>query len=465
MSETPEKLLRSLAAITGEEHASADAAALGRYTACGHKPRVMVRPGSVEEIGEILRLCAAEKYTVIPAGAGTKLAMGATPSGYDVALATARLDRVVGYDPGDLTVSVEPGVGMAELAAKLGENKQFLPLSVAFERRATIGGTVAAGVDSPLRQSYGTTRDFLLGAEFVTGSGNLAKSGGRVVKNVAGYDLHKLFIGSFGTLGILTRMNFKTFPVPEKRRGLLASFDAQTAALDFVRRIRQSPLEPATIELLNPALAALFARRSAPESQAPAELGSWFPSSAWVVAVGYGGSDALLRRFATDLESMAGEAGAKDVAMLEDERRAAVWERLRETVPLLLESSPAATIARLGILPSRMGEILSAAKRSGERHALPLAAMARGAGAVYVAFLPESAEGDTLDRLERAAGEISQAAAAAHGFCSIPWCPAELKPRIPVWGAARPDVGLMRKVKQVFDPVGILSPGRFVGGI
>lgn len=465
MSDTPEKLLRSLAAIAGEENTSADAATIDPYAIDGIKPRVVVRPGSVDEVGEILRLCATEKFTVIPAGGGTKLAMGAPPSGYDVALATTRLNRVHGYDPGDLTVSVEPGVRMSDLSAKLAEHGQFLPLAVPFERHATIGGTVAAGVDSPLRQSYGTTRDFLLGAEFVTGAGNPAKSGGRVVKNVAGYDLHKLYIGSFGTLGVLTRMNFKTFPRAEKNLGLIAAFDEQPAALDFVQRIRQSPLEPASIELLSPSLAGLFAMRSAPDAPQSTPLGPWFPSAQWVVAVGYGGSEPLLRRFTNDLGAMAADAGAKGTVPLDDAQWTAVWERLREAAPLLLDSSPAATIARVGVLPSRAGEILSAASRSGERNALPMALLARGAGAVYVAFLPETAEGATLDSLARAATEISQAAAAAHGFCSIPWCPAELKDRVPLWGSARPDLGLMRKVKQVFDPEGILSPGRFAGGI
>jgi glycolate oxidase FAD binding subunit len=465
MSESTEKLVKSLGAIAGEANVSAEPGAIEAYAVDAQKPSVVVRPGGADEIAEILRLCAAEKLAVIAAGSGTKLRMGAPPARYDVALVTSRMNRVHGYDPGDLTLSVEPGARMTALATQLAEHKQFLPLSVPFEVRATIGGTVASGVDSPLRQSYGTTRDFLLGAEFVTGGGNRAKSGGRVVKNVAGYDLHKLFIGSLGTLGVVTRLNFKTFPLPEASRGFLASFEAQTGALDLLRRIGESPLEPATLEILSPSLTAVLARRSAAEETAPALPESWFPSSAWVVAAGFGGSEPVLRRYGEELGRMAAEAGATNTATLDDGTRPAVWERLREAIPLLLEASPAATIVRAGVLPNRMGEILTAAGRSAERQELPVAILARAAGAVYVALLPERAHQDELGRIGRAAAALTEATVAARGFSSIPWRPAALNGRLPVWGPGRPDFALMRKVKQVFDPEGILSPGRFVGGL
>src|SRR5690242_2151884 len=146
------------------------------------------------------------------------------PSRYDLAVDMNRLDHVISYDPGDLTLSVESGITVAKLAAALAEHNQFLPLEVPFYDRATIGGTLSSGVDSPLRQLYGTPRDFVLGMEFVTGEGALAKSGGRVVKNVTGYDLHKLMLGAIGSLGIITRINFKTFPLPSATATFIASF-------------------------------------------------------------------------------------------------------------------------------------------------------------------------------------------------------------------------------------------------
>jgi glycolate oxidase FAD binding subunit len=465
MSGGAEKLVASLARICGETNVCAEGAAPGDYAIDGVAPRVIVRPGSGEEIVEILKLCAAEKIGVVPAGAGTKLRMGPTPSRYDVALAMTRIDQVHSYDPGDLTVSLGAGARLGELESLLEKNRQMLPLAVPYRNRATVGGTVASGIDSPLRQMHGSARDFLLGCEFVTGDGTRAKSGGRVVKNVAGYDLHKLFIGPLGTMGVLTRLNFRTFPLPETRRLFLAVFRGHEGAVDFVGRIRHSALTLSSLEILDPSLATLFAGRTPPTEPGLTPCDAWLPVSGWPVAGGFGGSEAVLARYTNDLERMAGEAGATGTVLLGDDKRPALWGRIREAIPLLLDASPAATIVRASTGPSQMGEIFTAAQRSAERHELPAAILARGAGVVYIALLPEKSDTGVLKRLALAAGELVEAAAAACGFCAIPWCPAELKSHVEVWGRERPDVGLMRKMKQVFDPAGILSPGRFIGGM
>jgi glycolate oxidase FAD binding subunit len=475
MSDTVAGRQRSLAAIAGEQNLTTDPERLRACSIDGLAPAIVVRPANPEEITEILRFCAAEKLAVVPVGAGTKLSLGAPPSRYDVALVTTRLARVLSYDPGDLTLSVETGARLADLTTLLAQHQQLLPLAVPFSRQATVGGTVASGVDSPLRQRYGSVRDFLLGAEFVTGEAVAARSGGRVVKNVAGYDLHKLLIGSLGTLGVITRLNFKTFPLPEASRGFLASFSSETAALEMLRRVSASPLAPATLEILDPALAGLFARLTPPSNPDLAPLGDWFPASQWLVAAGYGGNEAVLGRYAGDLARLASETGATGTDVLGDDRRPPVWGRLREAIPLLLAASPATTIVRVSVLPSRIGEILAAAHRAAERHHLSAATLARGSGAVYVAFLPADSAADSgeagalkeelLAALAAAATELVDSAAAADGFASVPWSPAPLKSRIPVWGRERADLPLMRRVKKVFDPEGLLSPGRFLGGI
>ena len=141
---------------------------------------------------------------------------------------------------------------LAEAASVLAEHRQFLPLAVPFIRQTTIGGTIAGGVDSPLRQSFGTARDFVLGMEFVTGEGIAAKSGGRVVKNVTGYDIHKLMIGALGTLGIITRINFRTFPLPAESRAFVARFADSQQCVEMRHRVAQSPLAPLTMEIFSP---------------------------------------------------------------------------------------------------------------------------------------------------------------------------------------------------------------------
>src|SRR5690242_16047712 len=206
------------------------------------------------------------------------------PSRYDLAVDMNRLDHVISYDPGDLTLSVESGITVAKLAAALAEHNQFLPLEVPFYDRATIGGTLSSGVDSPLRQLYGTPRDFVLGMEFVTGEGALAKSGGRVVKNVSGYDLHKLF------LGVITRVNFRTFPLPQRMATVLAAFRWASGAFEFNRAIQKALLRPQAVEILSPPAAAIL---NAPQRGKPLFAGH---DSAWWVAVGFAGNESVIAR-------------------------------------------------------------------------------------------------------------------------------------------------------------------------
>jgi glycolate oxidase FAD binding subunit len=453
-----------LAEIVGAAHVASDPAALAGYEVDGVRPAAAASPGTQEEVAEVVRFAAAERLGLIPTGTRTKLGIGMPPRHYDVALDMTRLNGVVAYDPGDLTLGVEAGIRLGELASVLEKHGQFLPLSAPFSRRATIGGTVATNVDSPLRQLYGTARDFVLGMEFVTGEGVRTKSGGRVVKNVTGYDLHKLMIGALGTLGIITRVNFRTFPLPRASRGFVASFTDAAGALEMRRRIAESALRPATLEIFSPGVAQILARL-APGAGEAGPLGPWFPTTYWSLAAGFAGDEPVLARYQKDLMRMAEEARAAGSRVLGDDERPTLWERLRECIPLMLKSSPAAAILRVSALPTRLGEILDATQQIAGRHALPAAMLVRGVGACYCALLPAAQNEDTLRRLAPACNEMFAAAAAAGARAVIEWCPTELKRRVNVWGEPREDFPLMQRLKKVFDPQGILSPGRFVGGL
>src|SRR5712671_3175662 len=268
MSLPAQACVTRLEEIVGGAYVLTDSVELSARQVDGKHPSAVVQPAEVPQVAEILRFAAAEKLAAIPSGGCTKLGIGAPPLRYDIALDLSRMSRVLAYDPRDLTLGVEPGVRIEELLRTLEEEKQFLPLAVPFSDRATIGGIVAANSSSPLRHSYGGVRDFCLGMEFVTGDGNTAKSGGRVVKNVTGYDLHKLLIGSLGTLAVVTRLNFRTFPAPLASRGFVASFPTQEGALTLRSAIAESPLNPLTLDILSPGLAHVFATRTpaAPEA-------------------------------------------------------------------------------------------------------------------------------------------------------------------------------------------------------
>jgi glycolate oxidase FAD binding subunit len=476
MSVPADTALARLESVAGAEAFRADDAARAGCAVDGVTPACVVAPASAEAVAEIVGLCAAEKLAVIPLGAGTKRGIGMPPARYDVALRLTRLDRVLDYDPGDLTLGVEPGIGIAKLAEILAQHSQFLPLAVPYANRATLGGTLSSGVDSPLRQAYGAARDFVLGMEFVTGEGKRAKSGGRVVKNVTGYDIHKLLVGALGTLGVITRINFRTFPLPAATRGFLAEFADAAGALELRRRIADSPLEPLTLDILSPQVAQLFARATPPPPEpqlfGPGPAGGalplpgpWFPTAGWLVTAGFGGTEKVLERYGSELERMAGEAGARSAQVLGDEDRPKVWGRLREAIPLLLAHSPATTILRMSVLPSRFAEAIAAVERFSTEAKLPAAVIVRAVGVVYAAFTPEADDLATLGRVACSIAGLQNTAAELGGTSVAPFAPLDFKKRLSIWGPPRGDAELMRRVKAVFDPPGILAPGRHAGGV
>jgi glycolate oxidase FAD binding subunit len=449
-----------LADIVGAEHVISDPARLASYEVDGKRPAAAIQAGSAAEVAEIVKFASAEKLAIVPCGARTKLGIGLPPLRYDLALDLTRLDRVVAYDPGDLTLSVEAGVRLGALAQTLSAHRQFLPLAAPFLNQTTIGGLIASGVDSPLRQFYGTARDFLLGLEFVTGEGITAKSGGRVVKNVTGYDLHKLMIGALGALGIITRLNFKTFPMPLHSRGFVARFPTAAPAFDLRNRITRSALTPLTLEIFSPHVAELFKNKAAADCDPEPMPAGVLSATEWTLSTGYAGNDQVLERFAVDLQRMAEEAGATGSAVLGDNLQPA-WTRKREFIPIALASSPAAVIFKISVLPARMAEILAVAQQAAEVNALPRAVMARGVGIIYFAVLPAERNEETRQRVSYVAGAIHAACANLQGHSTVPWCPSEWKTSLQIWGPPRPDAALMQKLKQVFDPLNILSPGRF----
>ena len=450
--------------IVGPDYVALDPEILSSFEIDGVAPAAVTRPESAQEVADLVRLTAAENLAVIATGSRSKLGIGIPPARYDVAIDMTRLDSIVAYDPGDLTLGVEAGIPLHKLAGVLEEQSQFLPLGVPFFDRTTVGGTIATGVDSPLRQLFGTARDYVLGMEFVTGEGNLTKSGGRVVKNVTGYDLHKLMIGALGTLGIITKINFRTFPLPAASRGFVATFDTAEAALDFRHRIARSALAPSTIEILSPGVAELFYSEAAARIEPAVLPPNLLSNTKWALATGYAGSDRVLARYEMDLRRMAGEANATDVTLLADDLPAA-WGRMREFIPIALASSPATTIMKLSVLPTRIAEMLERGSAEAARAGLRSVALARGVGVVYFALLPPGASEDSRSKISGATARIAAACSELGGNSTIPWRPAKWKSSLAVWGPERADFAQMRKLKTVFDPRGIFAPGRFAGGL
>jgi len=444
-----------LAGIVGSANVISDPAQLVGYRIGDIAPQLAVRPGSNQEVAQIARLAVSEGLTLAPVGARTKLGMNIPLQQYDVALDLTRLDRIVAYDPDDLTLSVEPGIPLRKLAEVLAARRQCLPLAVPFRSRATVGGTIASGVDSPLRQFYGTARDYILGMEFVTGEGQIVKSGGRVVKNVSGYDLHKLLIGSLGSLGVMTKINFRTFPAPLSMQAFIAHFDSAQEAAGMRQRVAQSPLRPLTMEILSPRAAELLS------SGVPAEIESGqlpshtFPKPGWAVVVSHAGNEKVLERYERDLRQM---AGAADAIVLHESAALAVVGRVREFIPVALETSPGTVIVKMSVRPGGMSELLGDAAATAEKAGLSWSAIARGVGVIYFALLPAGRNDDARSRVDNVIKDLADTCGRRDGNIAVLWLPDEWKSLVPPRTAQRSDLDLMRKLKNVFDPNGIFAP-------
>jgi glycolate oxidase FAD binding subunit len=325
---------------------------------------------------------------------------------------------------------------------------------------------VAAGMDSPLRYGYGATRDFLLGIEFATGEGLISKSGGRVVKNVTGYDLHKLFVGSLGTLGIITRLNFRTFPLPPRRQMFVIAFDAHSRAFEFSRSLVNSPLDPKVLEVLDPGTAALFQARGV----------DFLPSGSWLVAVEAAGHESVLARHERDLASISREAPAAGFVSLQESQRERLFACLSEFPSIALAANRTAVIFRVPILPSAMPSLLEEIRSLADNHGLTCAILIRALGVVYVALLsPEQRpvepplealiEPKTRSPLINCSRSMVDLFISQGALPTIERCPLDVKTVLDVWPPPGTENEIAQRLKRVFDPSEILSPGRFRGGI
>lgn len=461
MTATTANVAARLEGLIGAAHVNTNPEFCEKYAIDGVVPGAVASPSSAPEVAEIVRFARAEKLALVACGHRTKLSIGMPPHHYDFAVDMTGLHEVAYYDPADLTLSVDAGIGLAQLAEVLARQNQFVPLAVPFFEESTVGGTIASGIASALRPGYGSARDFLLGAEFVNGTGALTKSGGRVVKNVTGYDLHKLLIGSLGTLAVITRLNFRTFPLPRGFGRLSIAFSSVEAILRFRAMVAGSPLTPSSFEILDPEASRRLLESKKDSIAAPP---SWFAPEFWHVFVGFEGTDPILRRYSSDVVQYAEQSGAANWNLLDEAAGKLISKDLQEFPRFLASASPAATIFKLSALPVLPPDILSLCAGA-QRRAIPRCLFANNSGPLYFALQPAKLDEATIAALAEISAEVFAFATAHRGHASIPFCPTELKRQVNIWGPAREDAHLMRRVKNAFDPDNIFAPGRFAAGI
>ncbi len=382
-------------------------------------------PKTLEELSEVLACADANRWRVLPCGQGSKLHWGGLGE-VDLGVSTARLNRLIDHAVGDLTVTAEAGMKVADLQLELAKGGQFLAIDPSYSATATLGGIVATGDTGALRQRYGGIRDMLIGLSFVRSDGAIAKAGGRVVKNVAGYDLMKLFTGSYGTLGIINQVTFRVYPLPAAARTVMLQGDAGAIA-EVTKILLASALTPTAIALL------------------PAQIGV----DSMGLLIRFQNIEVSVEQQAARLLQVGEALGLKGQAWAGIEE-AQLWQQLQEQIETHTPAFPIA--CKIGVLPSKAVETL-----------VQMRAIASVTGCIYA--------GSGLGMLRfsnltaPALLRLRDLCQAQGGFLTVLEAPISLKQTVDVWGYSGNALELMRKIKTQFDPKNLLSPRRFVGGI
>jgi len=411
---------------------------LSPFVVEGRTPDVVVLPGSVDEVGAVVQQAAAAKVPVTPWGGGTAAAVGAPPARVGIVLALKRLDRLVEHEPGDLTVTAEAGLTLETLQTALRARGQWLSLDPPEAERATIGGLIAANASGPRRHLYGTVRDLLIGVTVVTADGSVVRGGGKVVKNVAGYDLPKLFIGSYGTLGIVVEATFKLRPLPEDERLVGVTFDRLKDAGAAARAVLAEDLIPNAIEILD-------AAAGAPLGLGPVTL-----------VVGFDGLREQVEFQASALADMTASLGGRRATTLP----ASAWTHLAAPARDAF-ASPGAVMS-LSVLPTMVADTMEQGTEAARRRGLASAWAAHaGVGAVTGAVVADREAATVAAVL----AEWRVIARAASGHATLAWAPLAVKSQVPVWDDPGPAGRIMQHIKAQLDPNNVLNPGRFVSGI
>ena len=418
---------------------------LRSYGVDGILPRFAIIPETVEQVSQAVALANQQGLTLITRGGGSRLNLGGIPERFDVLLETTKLTRLLEHEAPDLTCHVEAGISLAALQAKLATKGQWLALDPPDAQQATIGGILASNASGPKRLRYGTARDMVIGLRVVQASGEIARSGGNVVKNVAGYDLNKLYIGSLGTLGIIIEANFKLQPFPINERTLILTFSNVEGAMGTVIALLGSLLTPSAIELI--------------DSNAASDMTDFFgltlPTNGYTLAINFEGSTTSIDRQVDETRLIA----RKNDALLSDDL---VGKAQDEFWNIVREHTQGTVTCKVTVLVSEMANYLKTIKQVCQIHELEAAVVAHaGNGILYIELRPV----DATFRLVEAIKELRLHSQEVRGSMVVERCPSDLKRRISVWGEPDQNFFLMQRIKQQFDSKGTFVKGRFLGGL
>jgi glycolate oxidase FAD binding subunit len=416
-----------LQGIVGEEHVRESSA---EDAVDGVRPSIVVEPGTIEETSEVMKLASREGLAVSPRGGGTKIGLGNPPRQVDLILSTARMDGIIEHVPGDQIVRVQAGLKLQDLQESLAESDQMLGVDPP-EEGATIGGIVAANSSGPRRLRYGTVRDLIIGIKVVLADGTVAKAGGKVVKNVAGYDLSKLFTGSLGTLGVIAEANFRLHPIRETARTVFLEVDDYEKIADVTQELTHSSFSQFVLDAL--------------------EI-RWEGGRGVIAALFEGIEPAVEAQSSVATEALRSHG---ETSVLGEEDGEEFWESFAR------RPWDAGDVGlKIGAPPSDLTAVLASVLEAAERAGVEARLSGHAGTGVTFAGLSGGEDG-----LVEVVEEVREIRVRRSGSVVVQEAPLTVKERLDAWGAGGDYLGLTRRVKEKFDPGYTMNPGRFLGGI
>ncbi|MBM3896924.1 MAG: FAD-binding oxidoreductase [Thaumarchaeota archaeon] len=415
-----------------------------KYSIDGLKPDSVLAPKDYESIASILKVANSKKIAVCFQGSGTKNSMGNIPSKLDAIILTKHFSKSLDYVPEDLTVSVQAGIKFKELQKMLVKKKQFIPLDLLFPE-ASIGGIISTNSTGPLRAGYGAVKNFLLGVKVAHADGRISRAGGKVVKNVAGYDLTKLYIGAMGTLGCILEANLKVYPLPEGESTLLVFVNAIDEIKQHMKKVLSAGISPVAFEFLNQETFRLLSK------YIPKDVAEY----SYCMALRFFGSYPSVTNQAREAEKLA--LGHKTEVLLRGES-SGFWNSFLDKV-----SKNGATLFKISLPRDKIVDAIGKVEEAMPFY-LPKTYGELSTGLLHFSLQRDLQLSD-YPLLAKKLLELRLYFEKIGGNLTIEVAPYMLKEHFEAWGTVPPAFFLMKTLKQKFDPNSILSSGRFVGGL
>jgi glycolate dehydrogenase FAD-binding subunit len=471
------QILEELAKISGRDRLKIDPAVTAQYAVDAVVPVAVVFPKDTRMVAAIVQCACRGNLAMVPWGSGTKMAMGNPPDRVDLVVCMARMNHMLDVDTANLTITAEAGVKFRDVQARLATEEDrcylpledlkteagefvcsdrshsgcFLPMDPPFSERATLGGIVATNTTGPRRLLYGLPRDLVLGVRFVTPKGDIIGAGGKTVKNVSGYDVSKLMIGSLGSLGILCEMTLRLLPLPEKMETLLFSFNSFSEAGAFAGAILGTKLLPAAVEVANRAAFENMDFRGSLD----------FTPGSHVVMVALEAFDEAVARMRKELLAMAPHFKANGQVLVKEDKHRLFWLTVGELQGTAFQRYPRLVSLQLNCPFSAWKTIFEfAGKTLSQAHLDHTVLCHAGNGLILINLLP-GPKGAGDKSLTEAVRTLLGECRSAGGNLVVQRAPADLKKSLPVWGEPGTDLPLMKRIRVELDPSGVMNPGRF----